>query len=309
MVDRKELDEIIIKNDTNDWWQPELFVQNTKHLLPPELEILADPPPEDQNYNCFLYVLGLHTNEEVLDETNGFIYDSFVKHLLTTGDLVITETPEDGDYIVYQDLVNYPNALTHIGVLQDNKVVSKWAWGPLVEHDVWDVPAEYGNDVFYVKAITCQKAKDLFDNFKDKNIKPSRYIYHGTTKQNLEVIKPFKRYTPGGENVANSIPARIYATYNPAYAVAHSFPWSSNDGVDIVIKNDIVTVMVPRDKKEVLNQAVCVYSLPNDAFSFTTEEDMGLTYHSTEEVVPTDSKYFESVTKAIEHFGGKIELI
>lgn len=60
-------------------------------------------------------------------------------------------------------------------------------------------------------------------------------IYHGTTRKDLQVIKPFKRYTPGGEDVADSIPPRIYATYNPAYAAAHSFPWSSDDGVDISI--------------------------------------------------------------------------
>ncbi len=173
MVNRKQLDEIILKNDTNDWWQPELFVQNTKHLLPPELEILVNPPIENQNYNCFLYILGLHTNEEVLNETEGFVYDSFIKHLLSTGDLVRTENPADGDYIVYQDLVNYPDALTHIGVLQDNKVVSKWAWGPLVKHDVWDVPAEYGDTIFYIQAISQETALQLYHQHKSFNTKPS----------------------------------------------------------------------------------------------------------------------------------------
>lgn len=173
MVDRKQLDEIIMKNDTNDWWQPRLFAQHTKYLLPPELEILADPPTEDYNYNCFLYVLDLYTNEEVLRETKGFLYDSFVKHLLTTGDLIKTEAPENGDYVVYEDLVNYPDTLTHIGVVQDNKVVSKWAWGPLVKHDVWDVPAEYGDSVFYIKSIAPECALGLYQEHKTFNTKPS----------------------------------------------------------------------------------------------------------------------------------------
>ena len=173
MVDCKQLDKIIVKNRTNDWWQPELFVQNTKHLLPPELEILADPPPEDQNYNCFLYVLELHTNEEVLKETNGFIYDSFIKHLFSTGNLVKTETPEDGDYIVYKELVNYPDALTHIGVIHGNKMVSKWAWGPLVKHNVWDVPVEYGDTIFYIQAINPETALQLYHQHKSFNTKPA----------------------------------------------------------------------------------------------------------------------------------------
>lgn len=309
MIDRKQLVEIIMKNDTKDWWQPDLFVQNTKHLLPPELEILENPPSEEENYNCFIYALGLHKDSELLKETTGFIYDSFFKYILTIGELQKTNSPTNGDYAVYQDLENYPDNLTHIGVLDKDKIISKWAWGPLIKHNLWDVPAEYGNEVFYVQAVTREQAKALFDKHKEYNLKSSQPIYHGTTKHNLEVIKPFKRYTPGGEHVADSIPSRIYATYEPAYAVAHSFPWSSDDGLDIVIKNDVVTVMVPKSKQEVLNQAVCVYSLPNDTFSFTAEEDMGLTYHSTEEVVPTDCKCFESVTKAIEHFGGKIKLI
>lgn len=173
MVDRKQLDDIIMKNDTNDWWQPELFAKNTKHLLPPELEILTDPPVADQNYNCFLHALGLHNKNDVLKETNGFIYDSFIKHLLSTGDLVETEKPEDGDYIVYQDLVNYPEALTHIGVITGDKVVSKWAWGPLVKHDLWDVPAEYGDSVFYIKSITPERALKLYEQHNAFNTKPS----------------------------------------------------------------------------------------------------------------------------------------
>lgn len=131
-------------------------------------------------------------------------------------------------------------------------------------------------------------------------------IYHGTTQKDLQVIKPFKRYTPGGENVAGSIPPRIYATYNPAYAVAHSFPWPSDDGVDIVTEDNIVTVVVPKNKKRVLEQSVCIYTLPDDIFTYTKEEEMGLTYHSTQEIVPIDCQCFDSVTAAMEHFGGTI---
>ena len=173
MVNRKELDEIILKNDANDWWQPELFEKNTKHLLPSELEILENPPSENQNYNCFLYVLGLHRDGEVLNESSGFIYDSLIKHLLDIDELRKTDFPVNGDYIVYQDLKNYPDSLTHIGVLDRDKVISKWAWGPLIKHNVWDVPAEYGDDIFYVKGITSEKAKELYSKYKEFNRKDS----------------------------------------------------------------------------------------------------------------------------------------
>lgn len=150
-----------------------MFVQNTKHLLPSELEILADPPPAAQNYNCFLYVFGLYKDSEILEETNGFIYDTFVQHVLRTGELTPTENPHNGDYVVYQDLKHYPDALTHIGVLHDNKVISKWAWGPLVRHSLWDVPTEYGNNVFYITAISPARARTLYHTYKAYNTHPS----------------------------------------------------------------------------------------------------------------------------------------
>lgn len=133
-------------------------------------------------------------------------------------------------------------------------------------------------------------------------------IYHGTTKQGLSVIKPFKRFTPGGPDLADHIPPRIYATYNPAYAVAHSFPWSSEDGVGIILENDMVTMIVPKDKQQILEQSVCVYTLPDDGFTYTEEEEMGLTYHSIKDVMPTYCKCFDSVTVALQHFGGRIQV-
>ena len=172
MIDRRALDELILKNDANDWWQPDRFRAHTKSLLPSELDLLLDPPAEEENYNCFLYALGLHSDPEVIAETSGFIYDSFFKHLLQKNELQITANPNDGDWVVYQDLVNYPDNYTHIGVLRDGAVVSKWAWGPLIAHALWDVPAEYGDHVFYVAGVDLQTAKSLYLQYRECNVKP-----------------------------------------------------------------------------------------------------------------------------------------
>jgi hypothetical protein len=134
-------------------------------------------------------------------------------------------------------------------------------------------------------------------------------IYHGSNMMGLETIKPFKRFTPGGEVIADTIPPRIYATCNPAYAVAHSFPWSSDDGIDITIADDVVIIVVPQHKQQVLKQSVCIYTLPDDSFTFTKEEETGLTHHSTIEVKPTSCEFFSTVTEAIERFGGQIKLV
>ncbi len=136
-----------------------------------------------------------------------------------------------------------------------------------------------------------------------------KLIYHGTTREGLAVIKPFKRYTPGGSDLADQIPPRVYATYNPAYAVAHSFPWSSDDGVDITIADGVVIILVPQHKQQILEQSVCIYTLPDDTFIFTKEEETGLTCHSTQEVKPISCECFSTVTEAIARFGGRIKLV
>lgn len=165
MLDREKLDEIILKNDVKDWLIPELFVQNTKPIFPTELEILADPPKETKNHNCFAYALGFSEKLELTAETRGFDDLYFIK-LLENHELERTTLPVDGDYVIYQDLEGYPDRLTHIGVLDGSKIISKWAWGPLVRHSLWDVPASYGNDVFYVKEIPFAKSLDLYKKYK-----------------------------------------------------------------------------------------------------------------------------------------------
>ena len=170
MIDRAKLDEIILKNDVKDWWIPELFVQNTKPVLPPELEILADPPQEHLNHNCFAYALGFASKLELVAETNGFDDLYFIK-LLKNNEVEKTKFPTDGDYVIYQDLKYYPDRLTHIGVIEGDKVISKWAWGPLIKHALWGVPASYGNDVFYVKAITFERSLALYQKYK-KQLQP-----------------------------------------------------------------------------------------------------------------------------------------
>ena len=136
-----------------------------------------------------------------------------------------------------------------------------------------------------------------------------KYIYHGTTHTDLEVIKPFKRFTPGGPDLADQIPPRVYATYNQAYAVAHSFPWSSDDGVDIIIKNEIIILVLPKEKVAILDQPICIYTLPDNSFTHTAEEETNLTYHSESYVIPIKCKCFTSVTEAMAVYGGVIELI
>lgn len=170
---RKLLDKIILTDGGDNWWKPKLFELNTLDKLPKELEIIKSPPSEDKNYNCFIYALGLEKDQELIEECSGFIYDTFFQKLIDEGLLKYIDNPEVGDYILYRDLKNYPNMITHIGVISGNDfVISKWAWGPLFKHKVFDVPESYGNDISYIKAISKEKAKELYEKYKEFNNRP-----------------------------------------------------------------------------------------------------------------------------------------
>jgi hypothetical protein len=160
-------------NGGDNWWKPELFRKYTQDILPKELEILKTPPNAYENYNCFIYVLGLANDSNLIKDCDGFIYDTLFQKLLDDKILEYTNNPQKGDYILYRDLENYPNMITHAGIIEgDNIVVSKWAWGPLFGHKIFDVPESYGNDISYVKSISKNKAGVLYEKYKKFNIKP-----------------------------------------------------------------------------------------------------------------------------------------
>ena len=170
---RKLLDKIIHTDGGNNWWKPELFKLNTLDKIPKELEVLKTPPNEHENYNCFVYAFGLENDQEFIKECKGFIYDTFFQKLIDEGLLKYTSNPKVGDYILYRDLKNYPNMITHIGIISKQDVItSKWAWGPLFRHKIFDVPESYGDDISYIEAIPKKKAKELYEKYKEYSVKP-----------------------------------------------------------------------------------------------------------------------------------------
>ncbi len=167
---RKYLDTIMHSDGGDNWWKPDLFQEKTRALIPPELEIVTAPPSADNNYNCFLHVLGLSEDKDILQNSKGFIYDVLFQKLIDEGLLVYTSSPQDGDYVLYRDSKNYPGVITHIGIKDGDKVISKWAWGPLIRHAVLDVPESYGSEISFVKSISKEQAKELYWKYKEFNI-------------------------------------------------------------------------------------------------------------------------------------------
>lgn len=89
---------------------------------------------------CFIYVLGLADEYDSIKDFGSFIYDTFLQKLLNDKILEYTNNPQSGNYILYRDLKNYPDMITHAGIIEkDDIIVSKWAWGPLFRHKIFDV--------------------------------------------------------------------------------------------------------------------------------------------------------------------------
>ena len=136
-------------------------------------------------------------------------------------------------------------------------------------------------------------------------VRVPKFLYHGTVTGGIKEFEPRKRYTPG---IGDSVP-RIYATDKPVFAVMHAFPWSSDDGVDIVTRDENLCLQVPVHLKDRLNQSIFIYKLKGDTFVLTEEEATGNTYHSEVAVIPESVESFNSVFEALEYFGGNVDFM
>ena len=124
-------------------------------------------------------------------------------------------------------------------------------------------------------------------------------LYHGSVVQNLKTLEPRKRYTPSGSIEY----AAIYATPLPGFAAAHSFAWSSDEGIELDVEYEKISMIVPNELKERLNTPISIYTLPSETFEHTTEEGTGATWHTTEPVNILEEKKYTSVLEALMEHG------
>ncbi len=166
-MDRKRLTEIIETDYGNNWWKPNLFESKIRHLLPAEVNIVAPPPEEADNYNCFVFAFGLQSNHEFLGGKNP-IQQEFVKHLIFSNTLIATLKPLVGDFVFYK---NNNDEITHGGIMQNsNSVISKWMWGPIVAHALFDVPSSFGDDILFFKAPNVSDIKEEYYKYKNTGV-------------------------------------------------------------------------------------------------------------------------------------------
>ena len=95
-------------------------------------------------YNCFEFALGLAGRREVrlISEClpSTFCDGSFVQGLVDSI-LSPVASPSTGDLVLYR---NHQH-ITHAGLVEASRVISKWGKGHIWLHGLLEVPAQYGD--------------------------------------------------------------------------------------------------------------------------------------------------------------------
>lgn len=128
-----------------------------------------------EEFMCFEYALGLAYSEEYLvireSEFRTRIRpiganEEFMCYLLDLNWLeeVVPVDAHEGDLIVYFNDCKP----AHAGVVADQgRVISKWGRGLLVEHELLEAPAIYGNEVRYYRALEIGRCEDAFIEYAE----------------------------------------------------------------------------------------------------------------------------------------------
>jgi hypothetical protein len=159
---RKKLGELVSSENEKNWWRQELFEKHTKHQIPNELQIINPPPAEEENYNCFVYALGLQNDRRFLgnggwelDRKLEILFDEMIKSNV----LQSLPKAKPGSLVVYR---SKDGRISHAGLMENaDTVISKWSWGPLLRHKVFDVPNHYGDEVTFYNVTETAKQKIL----------------------------------------------------------------------------------------------------------------------------------------------------
>ena len=120
---RTKLGKLVSSENEENWWRTELFEKNTRTQIPPELEIITSPPEEEQNYNCFVYVLGLQNDQCFLGNTGweftrnlGLVFDEMISMNI----LKHVDIPKKGDMILYR---SDDGTISHVGLMENEGIV------------------------------------------------------------------------------------------------------------------------------------------------------------------------------------------
>ncbi len=143
--------------------------------VPHKIEVLPNPFTDVrvlESYTCFVYVLDLvQSSRYVAIAGRGlpdvFAGKKFMRFLMDNAVLreVTDQHKNDGNIIIYFD----GDQPKHAGILNSDRVRSKWGTGLFLEHGVWEVPISYGRDRRFFEPLTQNEALGAFLAFAKSN--------------------------------------------------------------------------------------------------------------------------------------------
>ena len=118
-------------------------------------------------YTCFMYALELYDQKPYVDiamlpDVNVFASPDFICYLIETRALVEEKESKPGDIAIY-----FKDSLpTHAGIVsKTQRVISKWGTGHLYDHEIFETPNKYGNEVRYYQPLLETVVLNHFINY------------------------------------------------------------------------------------------------------------------------------------------------
>lgn len=139
------------------------LIQQLRSEIPHAVQ-MQESPTAIERYTCVMHAFDLVENSkyiDIVDAAPAYVFASldFLQGLIVHEQLRPRDYSEKGALIVYCE----NNCAKHIGTMvASDRVESKWGTGHLYEHDIWEVPAQYGTEIRYFEPIDSENALDAF---------------------------------------------------------------------------------------------------------------------------------------------------
>jgi hypothetical protein len=133
------------------------------HNIRLESEAVPDNP-KTFRFTCFQFALGLTDPPELIVQiatiySDVFPNSEFVNYLVVNYLTEIAlEEIQEGDIVIYYT----GGTPTHAGLIKNGLVVSKWGTAHLWQHNLFEVPQRYGNEVRFFRPITEEDSQLAF---------------------------------------------------------------------------------------------------------------------------------------------------
>lgn len=125
-----------------------------------------------RTFNCYAYALGIWKSDEFQRRAAGnrseiaLVNSSVIQRMLDNNDLEPRNVGAviPGDMLLYFNESGVKHGAAYLG--RDNgRIVVRSKWGPdeLFEHEIWEVPASYGDQVKFFKKPTLELCLSRID--------------------------------------------------------------------------------------------------------------------------------------------------